>query len=70
MITDIPQSFIDELKKYAEMSNDSVSDDNFMVDDYAAGNIDDAYQIGKDHSLQETAEWVLYVLEEGKIESN
>lgn len=38
-----------KLNELASQSNSPGSDEDFMVDDYAGGNIDDAYYIGSEH---------------------
>lgn len=53
---------IDEIRKIAAQDI-SADEDDFMVDDYAGGNIDDAYRIGVDHGEVYFARQLLKLIE-------
>lgn len=57
----LEEDLIKELKEMAERYNASHKND-FYVDDYSVGNIDDAYELGRNHSEIDMAQWVLTAL--------
>lgn len=59
---ELSQDYIDQLKALAKRSAGWVDDEEFMVDDYAGGNIDDAYQLGEQHGATQLAREILDTL--------
>lgn len=53
---------IDKIREIAS-SDISADEDDFMVNDYAGGNIDDAYNIGVDHGEVYFARRLLIIIE-------
>ena len=58
MKIEIADGVVETLKKMARQDNCTENDD-FMVDDYAGGNIDDAFELGRDSSEIDLARWIL-----------
>lgn len=57
----VDESFIEELKGYAEFPNPSHKE-NFDICDYTADNVFDAYMVGRDCAESDMAQWVLDVI--------
>ncbi len=53
---------IDKIRRIAG-SEISADQDDFMVDDYAGGNIDDAYSVGLDHGEVYLSRELLKIIE-------
>ena len=45
----LSQEYIEKMKQLAATKIAADDDEDFMVEDYAGGNIDDAYELGSNH---------------------